>query len=539
MPRSERDSQNNTFVRQAAILATAGLLTRFIGFLYRLPLTDMIGDEGNGLYSAGFYIYQFLLVLSSAGLPVAISKMVSERIALNQYKNAKKVLFVALFFAGAMGLVCSLALYFGAGWVARTSGFVDSYAAIVALSPTIFIVAVMAVFRGYFQGMKNTVPTAISQVVEQIFNASFSLLLAHFFMESAKGSGNEIAMGAAGGTAGTGVGALFGLATVLAIYFMAKSNLDKRTKKDFSSFREAEGDILKELVRTAFPIILGTAIFSFSNFVDMFTVQKCLEKTGAFSREEITVLYGQLTGKYVVLTTLPISLSTSLATAVIPDISASLKLKNTAEAKQKIASAVRIAMILSIPCAVGMGILADPILRLLFPGHPEGAALLTVGSISIIFLSLTQILTGVLQSLGKFKIPIIGAVLGVLCKIPLNYVLISNPKVNVIGAVLGTIGCYAAASAFNWFMLSGYTKTRPDFMGVLGKPLISAAAMGVGCYAAYHMTGYVIKSNTISTFAAILAGVLIYLFFMILFQGIHEEDLRGIPLSRRISRLLL
>ncbi len=539
MPDLEVKNQNNTFVRQAAILASAGLITRLIGFLYRLPLTHMIGDEGNGIYAAGFYFYTLFLILSSAGLPAAISKMVSERYALKQYKNAKRVFYVSLVFAAVLGFIFSLALYFGAGILSKASGVEESQMAIMVLSPTVFIVAIMAVFRGYFQGMKNSVPTALSQIVEQVFNAAFSLILAYFFMQSVKGGENEIAMGAAGGTAGTGVGALFGLATVLAIYFMAKPNFDRKINRDKSSFQEAESNILKELLKTAFPIIIGTAIFSFANFIDMFTVTNCLKTSGVFSEKEITALYGQLTGKYVVFTTLPAAISTSLATAAIPDIAASFKLKNTAEAKRKISSAIRVAMVLSVPSAVGLGVLGDPILKLLFPNYSDGAVLLSVGAVSIIFLSLAQIITGVLQSMGKVNIPVIGAILGVLVKIPLNYILISNPDINVVGAVIGTIGCYLVASLFDWFMMCRYTKTKPEFMGVLVKPLIASAAMGISCYSAYYMISYITHSNTISTLGSILLAIIVYFFFMILLRGIKKDDLRGIPFSGKISRFLI
>ncbi len=528
-----RRKKKSSFVKQAAILAAASILVRILGFLYRVPLTNMIGDEGNGIYSAGYYIYTFFLVMSSAGLPAAISKMVSEKVSLGQYAAAHRIFKVSLWVAGILGFACSLGMYFGAEALCALIKSPDSYYAILTLSPTIFIVAVMAVFRGYFQGMNTTVPTGVSQVVEQIFNAVFSVWLAYLLV------GGGVVYGAAGGTAGTGIGALAGLLFIIFAYFLARPSLKRRVHRDKEFYRiEKAGEITRNLIKTAVPIITGTAIFSMTNLIDMQMVNSRLDATGVFSPEQINALYGQLTGKYVTITTLPVSISTAVATAVLPNIAASVVLKQNDAVKNKINIALRVTMIISIPAAVGIGVLGDQILKMLYPNYSDGGILLKVGAISIIFLALSQIVTGILQGLGKVYVPAGNALIGALIKIPLNYFLISIPEINVVGAVISTIACYAVASILNFIAMIRKTRVVPDFMGVIIKPIVSSAVMALSCYASYYILYMFIPSNTLSTVFAICISAVVYFIFMVLIKGLKREDLALIPMGGKVIRLL-
>jgi len=520
-------------LEQAAVLAAASLFSRFVGFLYRLPLTNLIGDEGNAFYGAGNNVYTFALIMSSAGLPAAISKMVSERAAKRQYRNAHEIFRVAMIVALTGGAAFALLLAFGAGFLAKLTGYPESVYAIRTLSPTIFIVAVMAVFRGYFQGMQTTIPTALSQGVEQIVNAVFSIVLAYIFFDAAR-----IELSAAGGTAGTGIGALAGLAVIAGIYFvLAKDIRGRAFSTEGSRFVEPRGQIAKEVLKTAFPIIIGTAIFSIANFIDMSMTQSRLEASGAFNYEEIKNLYGQLSGKYVLLTTLPVSLSMALATAAIPSIAGSHVTFDAAAVKNKINTALRLSMIISIPAAVGLGVLSDPILKLLFPNHSDGGILLKYGVAAIIFLALVQIITGILHGIGKVNIPVVGAFIGLMIKIPLNHFLIANPSINILGAVISTCACYIAAAAVGLYFLRKHTGIIPDIAGAFVKPLIAAAAMGLSCYAVYHLLYAVSGSNALSAAASIISGFAVYVAFMILIKGFRKPDIDMLPLNKKFKRV--
>ncbi len=506
----KNNNRKISFVKQAAILAIAGILVRLLGFLYRLPLTELLGDEGNGIYSAGFYLYIFFLVMSSAGLPAAISKIVSEKYSLGEYKNVKKVFKVSLIIASFGGAFFSVIMFFSAKWFCDLIGSPQSYYAILTLSPTVFIVSVISVFRGYFQGIGTTVPTAISQIIEQIFNAVFSIYLAYVLV------GIGIEFGAAGGTAGTGIGAFAGLIYISILFLRRKKDINK----------------------IAIPIIAGTAIFSMTNLIDMQMVNRRLAFSGAFSESEITALYGQLTGKYVTITTLPVSISTALATAVIPSIASSVIKKDKKGVKEKISTTLRLTMIISIPAAIGIGVLSNEILKLLFPSYSDGGNLLRWGSISIIFLALYQILTGILQGLGKMKAPAKNALIGSLIKIPINYILIAIPFINVVGAVISTTFCYIVASILNLKELKKCTNVLIDYKSIFLKPIIASLIMGIVCYFSNKFLYNLTQNNSISTLISIIIGILTYLVALALIKGFKREDLKLMPMGNIIIKIL-
>nr|WP_317357100.1 polysaccharide biosynthesis protein [uncultured Tyzzerella sp.] len=521
------------FIKHAAILAVASLLVRLLGFLYRLPLTNMLGDEGNGIYSAGFYLYNFFLVMSSAGLPAAISKIVSEKIALEEYRNVKKTFKIALILSGGVGLIFSIIMFVSAKGFSKIIGSPDSYYTILTLSPTVFIVSIMSVFRGYFQGLGTTVPTALSQVIEQIFNAIFSIYLAYLLV------GISLPLGAAGGTMGTGIGALAGLIYIFIIYINRKTYINRKLSKRTHKYRiETNKEIAIKIIKTAAPIIAGTAIFSMTNLIDMQMVNSRLLASNAFTEKEVTSLYGQLTGKYVTLTTLPVSISTALATAVLPSIASSMIQKDIKTVRKKIDVSLRLTMIISIPAAIGMGVLSDEILLLLFPNYSEGGSLLKWGALSIIFLALCQIITGILQGIGKMTIPAKNAFIGSLIKIPINYFLIAIPSINVIGAIISTTVCYIIASILNFMELKKFTKIKPDYKGILVKPTIASIVMGVACYFSYKGLFYISQSNTISTLISIFVSVIVYLVSLAFIGGFKREDLSLLPMGRKIIYIL-
>ena len=527
------------FIKQAAILAAASLLVRFLGFVYRLPLTNMIGDQGNAIYSGGYYIYTFLLILSSAGLPAAISKLVSERIALKQYRNAHRVFQAALVVSATLGILFAVIMGLGARQLANLIGIKDSYYSLLTLCPTLVIVAIMSVFRGYFQGMHTMVPTAISQIIEQVFNAFFSVYLAWVFISVniPEGMTKNIPLASAGGTMGTGIGALAGLIVVIFAYCLIRSYLLWRAERCEQPYEESKRELIGKVLQTAWPIIAGTAVFSITNLIDMSMVVNILQNTG-FTQKEAEVLYGQLSGKFVTLTTLPVTISTAIATAALPSIAASVKLREKKQVRRKMALTYRVSMIISVPAAVGISALGPQILAMLFPSASDGGMLLTVGGISIIFLALCQTSTGILQGIGHIKVPVVGAILGAITKVILNALLIRIPAINILGAVLSTTGCYLVAGVFDVIMLSRLTGTRFDFMGSFLKPVIGSVVMAAGAIGSYQLFFQIIGSNTIATLLAICVAIAVYGLVMLLIKGIVEEDLQAVPGGGKMIRLL-
>jgi len=525
-------TKSNTLMDQAAILVIATLLSRFLGFLYRFPMTNIIGDQGNGYYGAGYQIYAFILILSSSGLPAAISKLVSERIALKRYNDAHAVFQAALFLSALMGIIFALILLFGAKLISNLIKVPLSYYSMIALSPTVLVVGISAVLRGYFQGMNTTKPTAVSQVIEQLFNAIFSVVLADLLIFK----GPEF--GAAGGTAGTGVGALAGLIVMIIIYKVNSGIINKRLKNDRLPPKESYYEIITTILKTAWPIIFGTAVFSISGLIDTSMISTCLHASHAFTQDQIDGLLGQYTGKFIVLTTLPVAISSAMATASVPSVASSNAINDTQAVSSKINMGIRMSMLLTIPAAIGLSVLGDPILRMLFGSNAKGGILLQWGGVAVIFLALVQIVTGMLQGINHIKLPIIGALIGAAVKIALNLVLIKNPQINVLGAVLSTIGCYLAASIIDVYFLWHVTRVRIDFVGILLKPVICAIGMGISSYGAYEAIFYLCGHNTVSVLVAIAFGVLVYFICMIFIKGIERADLYTIPMGNKIIRVL-
>lgn len=521
------------FIKQAMILAIASILVRLLGFLYRLPLTDMLGDEGNGIYSAGYYLYNFFLVMSSAGLPSAISKIVSEKIALCEYKNAHKVFEFSFILASIVGGAFSIIMFLSARAFCDIINSPDSYYTILTLSPTVLIVSIMSVFRGYFQGLGTMIPTALSQVVEQIFNAIFSIYLAYLLVQI------SLPLGASGGTAGTGIGAFAGLLCILIIFFKKRKSINRKFDNDVHKYKiETNKEIILKIVKTAIPIIAGTAIFSMTNLIDMQMVTSRLKASNVFSNSEIMALYGQLTGKYVTLTTLPVSISTAFATAVLPSIASSIVQKKYKIVREKITLSIRLIMIISIPASVGIGVLADEILLLLFPNHSDGGNLLRWGAISIIFLALYQILTGVLQGINRMRIPAQNALIGSLIKIPINFIFIAIPSINVLGAVISTTICYIVASMLNLKALNISLKFKLNYKEVLIKPIFSAFIMGICCSLLYDIFYTILKNNSISTILSIIISMCVYFITLCIIGGIHKDDISLMPMSSKIIPIM-
>jgi len=536
----------NFLVRQAAILAAAGIVARLLGFLYRIPMTALIGDEGNAIYAVGYNVYNFFLIISAAGLPAAISKLVSEARAKERYDQAHAIFVTAFFLASTVGAVLTAAIFFFAEEITAALGTRDAYLALQTLAPTVFIFAMMATIRGYFQGMSSTVPTALSQLVEQIFNAIFSIVLAHVMWNFALRRGEaELVYGAAGGTAGTTLGAVAGFIVVAGLYFLVRPEILKESRlsrgkaqaKHKDLHDEPRSQIVKNIAITSSTIIAGTAIFSIVNLIDTWMV---IDRLGHGGFEEVRAreLFGQLTGKFNPITNLPAAISSSLALVLIPSIAASRQLGAKKEMHHKINAAFRAAMLITIPIALGLGVLGPQIVALLFPSHPEGGTFFIVGFPSIIFLAVSQISTGVLQAVGKIHVPIIAALTGAVVKVVVGYFLIAHPAVNIYGAIVGTTLCYLIAAWINCHFLHKFVGVRLDYKSMALKPVIAATAMAMGCFTMYHLIYGFVPGNAFAVIAAVLAGMVIYAVFMVIIRGFNADDIRVLPGGEKLAKAL-
>jgi len=520
-------------VRQAAIIAMSMFIGRLLGFVYRLPLTGWLGDVGNAWYTTGYGAYTVVLIISAGALPTAVSKLVAERIALGQYRNAHNIFRTTLTYATAIGIVFAVGMWFGARFIADLLNSPQSFYAIRALAPGLAILGTMGAFRGYFLGMKSALPVAISQTTEQVFNVGFSLWLAWLFFDA-----ERLHRSVAGAAAGTGIGSLAGLLVLIGLYALVQRDFNQRMVKDLSKPYESERVQLRVIVMTAFPIMLGMGLYALSTPIDQGMANARLAASGAFNIDEINALVGQFGGKFLLLSSLPVALAAAFSVAVIPEISANNSLRDAHSIQENINTALRLAMVISVPAAVGLAVMADPILALLFPSFPEGGAMLRWGAVSIIFMAINQIFTGSLQGIGKVRMPLVAAFFGLLVKIPINYFLIAVPEINIMGAVISTVVCFVVAGGLNAFFLYQVTGIIPRFFGALGKPLIASAIMGAACWG-IHIGLLLVMPAQIAAISTLVLGVSVYIAAMMLIRGLQPGDAALLPLPRKMLRWLV
>lgn len=505
---------------QAMILAGASLIVRFIGFLYRLPVTTMIGDEGNGIYAASYNLYALFLVISSSALPATISKLVAESDSKGHYRNSYKIFRVGMFVSGVMGFCSMILLLLLANSIETWVNIEGSAISIRLLAPTVFLVSILSIYRGYYQGMKDNKPTAMSQVYEQIFNAIMSILLTYILVKK------SIAWGAGGSSIGTGIGALAGLIYISRLHKKNKGWISKRAKEGTKKLLDTKA-IAKAIIFTAIPITLGTSVFSIVNIIDMKMITEGLLVN--FSSQEATSLYGQYTGKYILLTTLPVSIATAFSVTIIPNIAIAKKMKDNKDVELKSNTALKITMLFCVPAAIGLSVLAGPILQLLFRGESNGDILLRYGSFSIIFIALSQVCTGILQGLSFAYVPVFAALISAVFKITINYNLIRIEEINILGAVFATITFYAITSAINYTYLRKKCRVRLNLISAIGKPLFASIIMGIICKVIHIASYSLFSSNDISTILAIAIGGISYFGVMFLIGGLEREVLLKIP----------
>lgn len=524
-----------TFLKGAAILGIAGIIIKLLGAVFRIPLANLIGDVGMGYYNGAYPIYVFLLTLSTAGIPTAISKLISERLAVNENQEAHRVFRVSFLLLFIIGLSTTSILFFGAEYICEMVGNPGAYYAMRAISPALLFVPIMAAFRGYFQGMQNMSPTATSQVVEQLFRVFFGLTLAFYLFPV----GLEFA--AAGASSGAAFGGLFGGIGIIIIYMKKKKQIRQGIRQGVIRTRESVGTILRKILIIAVPVTIGASIMPIMNLIDMALVMNRLQTAAGFTEEAATALYGQLSGMVGAIINFPQVLSMSIAMSLVPVVSAAYKRKETAFLQKNVELGVRTSALIGLPCAFGLMVLAEPIMLLLYPMQKASAVsaapCLFIMAIGVVFLSIVQTLTGVLQGLGRPSVPVMNLAIGAVVKIICTYTLVGIPSINVKGAALGTTAAYAIAAALDFIAVKSYTKTRFNLSMTFLKPFAAAVLMAVCVHFAY-LVFEMIAGNSIATLLSVAVGVGVYALAMLLIKGVTEEELRMLPKGEKLARAL-
>lgn len=531
--------KKSNFIVQGSILAIAGILSKLIGIARRFPMEHIIGDVGNGYYSAAYEVYSLMLLISCYSLPLAVSKVVSQKISKKQYKNVERVFQCAMIFSlVGGGLTFFIVEVFGDFLAETVLSEPMSALALKVLGPALIIVAIMGVFRGYFQGLGTMMPTAVSQIIEQIFVMIATIAGSYLLFQHGEKVGallhNENyapAYGAAGASLGPVIGALMGLIFLLFLYFAYRPNVKKQAEKDKSGYVDSYGTIFRMLVLTILPVLLSTTVYNISNFLDISIYNHMMDAKGLGDTKAYYI--GVYTGKYRVLINVPIALANAMCSSIVPVLTGLMVQKELKEMKTKINQAMRFTMIIAIPSAVGLAILARPVISMLFKGEVDLAVeMLHIGSVSVILYSMSTLTNGVLQGINKMRIPVTHACIALVVHIVFLCVTL-QAGMGVEAVVFANILFAAVMCVLNGLAIRKYLHYKQECIKTFAIPAISSAIMG-GVIAGLSSILVKTLGNVLTVLICIAIGVVIYFVSLILLKGIDENDLKKMPGGRTI-----
>ena len=535
----KREINNKTkkegFMQGVITLMFSQVLIKILGLVYTLYLTNRqgFGDKGNGICASGYQIYALLLTISSIGVPSAISKLVSERVAVGDNKGAHRIFKIAYATFAVIGLVGSLLLFFGANVIANQwLQIPDAEMTLVALSPAIFFVTVASVMRGYFNGRQKISVGAKSQTLEQVFKTLLTIIVVEVVAILSNVSTEWMAAGA---NLATTLATFLGFSYLFLYYRSERKEVATEIKNTVNYKYERVSTIIKRILLVSIPITLTAIMSSINKNVDSFTVVRNLR---AFMPEDqATALYGILGGKVDTLTSLPLAINVAFATALVPAISAAKAKGDNKTITEKTSFSLLISMLIGLPCTVGMFIFAQPILNLLFPNANDGALILQISALTIIFTILDQTINGALQGFGKLIIPTISLATGVFVKFIFNITLIKIPSIGVYGAAWGSVACHLVAFCIVFTMLRKNIKLNLTFSKFVIKPVIATAIMGICSYFTYlALKGIIVER--LATIIAIMVAVVIYSLAIVALKVFTKDEFKMMPAGDIIVKFL-
>ena len=453
------------------------ILIKIIGLAYKLYLTNKqgFGDAGNAIYSAGFQIYALLLTFSSTGVPNAISKLISERVAIGDNRGAHKIFKIAFFTFALFGLIGTILLFLFANIIANNwLEIPEAEYSLITLSPSIFFVSITSVIRGYFNGMQKLSVTAKSQTIEQIIKTIFTIIFVEMI---AKMTRNNTMLMAGVANFATTIATLFSFTYIFLYYRSKRKEISIEIYESVNYTPTRIRKILIKILKESIPISLSSLISSFNKNIDLFTVVKILKRF--MTEAQAKVQYGILSGKIDTLCILPLSLNVPFVTGMTPTIAKSVAKKDEDELIRKINFFLKTTIIIALPSTIGMIIMAEPILNLLFPNANNGTILLQINAISILFAMLAQTINGILQGIGKSNIPLIAFSVSIICKFLTNVILISNINIGINGAAIGNIICNVIVFVIGFLNLKRSINLKIDFKKIIIKPIFITIIMSI------------------------------------------------------------
>lgn len=532
-------SKSNVLVKNASFLMMATLISRVIGLLYRSPLNAILGNVGLGYYGYANNVYVILLLISSYSIPMAVSKVISERLALKQYRNAQKVFYGALLYAAAVGGAAALVAFFLGKYLLPTNQQ-EALLALRMLAPTIFLSAILGVMRGFFQAHSTMMPTSISQVLEQIANAIVSVGAAWLLIESFGTDEKSRAIyGAAGGTLGTGAGVLVGLLFMCFVYYVNRKTLKRKIASDRHTQEESLGNVMKIIFLMVTPIIFNTFVYNASGYLDskIFSDILNMKKVAA---ETVSSQWGEYSNSYLTLINIPLALSSATSSAMMPEIASRYITKQFDSANKKINEGIQLTMFLCIPAAVGLAVLGFPIVGILFPRSTDlSGQLLMAGSVTVVFSALSTITNGVLQAIGQPKLPLRNSAIS----LALNVITVAVcayffPQMGVFSVLLASLVFAVCMCFLNAMSLRKYLGHKNDFINGYGKPFLAAAGMGVTTWIVYYGLYLLIPVRILCLGVAMVCALVVYLILYVIITKTTAEQMRKFPMGNYIVKVL-
>lgn len=529
-------SKKNNFLVQGGILAVAGILVRIIGLLYRVPLQRIIGDAGNSLYDSAYSIYSMILIISSYSIPVAVSKLISAFNAKHQYRNSDRVFKCSMVFACCSGLIAAILCYVFAPQLVTAKAVL----ALRILSPVIFFSAILSVLRGLFQGQQTMIPTSISQIIEQIFNAAVSIIAALILVSPLRGTEKESLIpsyGAGGSTIGTSAGVLSGLLFCLFVFIMFYPVLKKRNRKDSGTNLMSYSQVFRLIIVTITPVLLSTFLYNVSPTIDNYLIYVLMEKRG-YDPDVIAGIHGVYTGKYLIMVNVPVAFANSFSSALIPSITAANAKGDNAKTLSKMKAVIKVSMMIAIPCAFGLAVLGGPIIQVLFHDARDlPRNLLLFGSVFVILFSMATVTNAVLQATDHLNLPVIHSTISLIIHTAFVILLVYTFDLNVWGLLIATILFALILCVLNTIALRRLLHYKQEIVNTFLKPLLSSILMAVMIEAIYVLLHTLTHSVTLSFAVSMLVGIGTYFVLLLVLRGVTENELLEIPKGRYLVKL--
>ena len=526
------NKKNDGLIMQAGILATAGIIVRIIGLLYNSPMAAILGDEGIGYYNMAYNAYTIVLLISSYSIPSAISKVIAQKLAVKEYRNAHRIFKCALVYVLVVGGIASLFVFFGTGLLVQIE-----YATLPlkVLAPTIFFSGILGVLRGYFQAHKSMVQTSVSQIVEQILNAAFSILMAYLLTKAMSGDARseQLSYGAAGGAIGTGVGVITALLFMLGIYSLNRKTIMRRVQRDKTPFDDSYGSILKMIFMVVTPFILSTFIYNANTFINQTIYQNIMMGEKSLSDILVASQMG-VAGKAVKISNIPIALASAMATAMIPGISGDFARKDLKGVREKVAKAMKVTMLISIPAAVGISVLSKPVMWVLYPQKESidlASSLLSLLAVSVVFYAMSTLSNAVLQSVGKLNSPVINSAIALVLQTGILIAMLQFlPEAFGPYYYIAAMVCYSLiVCILNAVSIRRSVSYKQEVGKTFVKPLLASAIMGIVAFGVYQGLYLLMKINIVALGIAVCVAIPLYFVLVIRMGAVCETELRSMP----------